>query len=76
MNEFSYLSKSLAGALVVFISKLDGTLWLFVDYHELNTIMMNNQYSFLLMDMIFDRFNAAQIFTNIHVKNAHYHFQI
>jgi hypothetical protein len=51
-------SKSLAGALILFAPKKDGSLRLYVDYQGLNTITIKNRYSLPLIQS--DRFKHGK----------------
>ncbi len=75
-NGFIRPSKSFSGAPVLFTPKPDGTLRLCVDYRELNSMTIKNQYPFPLIDKIFDRLSIAQVFTKNDMKNAYYRLQI
>jgi hypothetical protein len=62
-------SKSLAGALILFILKAHGKgLHLCIDYRELNMITVLNRYSLPLMNELRDRFQGAKLFTKIDLK--------
>ena len=43
-NGFIKPSKSLAGAPIFFDKKPNGSFWLYVDYHELNNLIIKNRY--------------------------------
>ncbi len=61
---------------MLFTPKPDGTLRLYVDYNELNSMKIKNQYPLPLIDEILDRLSVAQVFTKIDVKNAYYRLRI
>ena len=42
------------GALVIFMKKKDGSLWLCIDYRQLNKVMVKNRYPLLRIDDLFD----------------------
>ena len=42
------------GAPVLFVKKKDGTLWLCIDYKELNKVTVKNKYPFSRIDELFD----------------------
>ena len=42
-------------ALVLFILKKNGKLWLYINYRKLNTITKKDQYVLLLIDKLRDR---------------------
>jgi hypothetical protein len=43
------------GVLILFISKLNGKLCLYIHYHELNAVTMKNSYPLPLMDKLRDQ---------------------
>ena len=40
---------------MLFVKKKNGTLWLCVDYRQLNKMTMKNKYSFPIIDDLFDQ---------------------
>ena len=48
-NGFIHPSKSLASSPILFNKKLNGSLWLYVDYRDLNNITIKNRYPLLLV---------------------------
>ncbi len=58
-NGFIRPSKSLAGAPVLFTSKRDGTLRLYVDYRGLNFRTIKNRNPLPLIDEILDRLSGT-----------------
>jgi hypothetical protein len=65
-----------AGALILFILKKDGSLRLYVDYRDLNKIIIKNRYSLPLMEEILDRFSGAAIYTKFNLKETYYRIRI
>ena len=43
------------GALVLFVKKKDGSMPHFIDYRELNKVMIKNKYPLSLIDDLFDQ---------------------
>ena len=62
-NGFIRPSKSLAGALIFFDRKPNGSLRLCVDYQGLNNITIKNQYLLFLIGKSLDRLGRARRFT-------------
>jgi hypothetical protein len=63
------LSKSLAGAPILFIPKAHGKgLRLCIDYRGLNKITVFNRYLLRLMNELRDRIQGAKLFTKIDLK--------
>ena len=69
-------SKSLAGVLILFVLKLDGTIRLYIDYRGLNKITIKNRYLLLLVSKMLDRLSRAKIFTKLDLQDAYYRLRI
>jgi len=54
-------------ALMFFIKKKDGSLWLVQDYHTLNAITIKNRYPLLLISELISQLHRAQYFTKLDV---------
>ena len=52
---FIYSSISLVAAPILFIKKLRGGIWFYIDYRGFNTIIIKNQYPILLIYKTFKR---------------------
>ena len=50
------------GALMLFVKKKDGTLWLCVDYRQLNKMTVKNKYLLPRIDDLFDQLKGASVF--------------
>ena len=62
---FIHPSVSLWGAPVLFVKKKDSTLWLCVDYRQLNKMTVKNKYPLPRIDDLFDQLKGASIFSKI-----------
>ena len=60
-------SKSPIAALVFFIKKKDGLLWLVQDYHALNAVTVKNRYSLPLISKLVSQLCGARYFTKLNV---------
>jgi len=69
-------SKSLAGVLILFVLKLDGTIRLYIDYRGLNKVTIKNRYLLLLVSEMLDRLSRAKIFTKLDLRDAYYRLRI
>ncbi len=58
------------------MDKKDGKLKMGIDYHDLNKIIINNNYPLPHIDNLFDRFNGAKYFNQIHLKSGYYQIYI
>jgi hypothetical protein len=65
-----------AGTPILFILKKDGSLRLYVNYRDLNKIIIKNRYPFPLMGEILDRLNGAAVYTKLDLKEAYYKIRI
>ena len=53
------------GALVLFVSKNDGSLRMYIDYRLLNKVRIKNKYPILWIDDLFDQLQGASHFSKI-----------
>jgi hypothetical protein len=61
---------------ILFISKKNGSLRLYVDYRDLNKITIKNRYSFPLIEKILNRLNEIIIYTKFDLKEIYYKIRI
>jgi len=59
--------KSPMAALVFFIKKKDGSLWLVQDYQTLNSMMVKNKYPLPLISELVSQLRGARYFTKLNV---------
>ena len=69
-------SKSLIGILILFIPKKDDSFKLYIDYRSLNSIIVKNHYSLLLITKIINRVIKAKYFSKIDLKDVYYYLRI
>ena len=60
-------SKSSMAALVFFIKKKDGLLWLVQDYQALNSMIVKNKYPFPLISKLMFQLYRARYFTKLDI---------
>jgi hypothetical protein len=53
------------GAPVIFVRKKDGSWRLCIDYHQLNKVMIKNQYLLPRIDDLFDQMKGAMCFQRL-----------
>jgi hypothetical protein len=70
------LSKSPAGAPILFVPKKDGSLRLCVDYRGLNRVTVKNRYPLSQISKIIDRVAGAKFFSEIDIMEAYYRIRI
>lgn len=71
-NIFICPFKSPAGALILIVWKLNGNLYLYVDYRNLNNLTIKSRYLLLLIDDLLDRFGQAKQFNRFDLKNVYH----
>ena len=65
-----------AESSILFIKKQDSSLRLFINYYELNRIMIKNHHSLPLIDEILNRVSESKCFTKLDLHNAYHHICI
>ena len=63
LNGFFCLFKSLADAFIFFAPKTNGSLWLYIDYQDLNNLTIKNCYLLLLINKFPYQLSWAKQFT-------------
>jgi hypothetical protein len=69
-------SSSHLGAPVIFVSKMDGTQRLCVDYLALNEVTVKNKYPLPRIDDLFDQLRGACVFSKIDIRSGHHQLKI
>ncbi|CAP79987.1 Pc12g03600 [Penicillium rubens Wisconsin 54-1255] len=69
-------SKSLAGALILFVLKKDRGLRLYIDYRGLNRVSVKNRYPLSLILEILNRLSGVKYFSKVNVKDAYYRIRL
>ena len=69
-------STSPASALVLFVSKKDRTLRLYVDYRGLNAITIKDRCALLLINETLDRLLGVRYYTTLDLKDIYYCIRI
>ena len=62
---FIRLSTSPWGALVLFAKKKEKTLWLCIDYQQLNGATIKNKYPLSMINDFFDQLRGARVYSKI-----------
>jgi hypothetical protein len=60
------------GALVIFVSKKDGTQRLCVNYRALNEVTVKNKYLLPRIDDLFDQLHGACVFSKIDLQSRYH----
>ena len=61
---------------MLFVKKKDGTLWLCVDYRQLNKMTMKNKYPLPRVDDLFDQLKGGSLFSKIDLRSGYHQFRI
>jgi hypothetical protein len=60
------------GTPVLFVKKKDGTLWLCIDFRQLNKITWRNKYPLPRTDDLFNQIKGAKIFSKIDLRSIYH----
>jgi len=63
---------SFVEASVLFVLKKDDSLWLYINYCELNKTTVKNHHSLLLINEILNQLSDIKIFIKLDLKNVYY----
>jgi hypothetical protein len=61
---------------VLFVSKLNGKLRIYVNYRQFNTIIVKNRYTLSLIHEMQDRIKRSKIFIKIDIRKGYYKIRI
>ena len=75
-NGFIRALKLLAGALILFVRKPNGSLCLCVNYHWLNNLTIKNRYPLPLIGKFLDWLSQAKQFTQLDLTSVYYWIRI
>lgn len=64
------------GVPVIFVKKKDGSLWLCIDYRQLNKVTIQNHYPLPWIDDLFDQVKGAKVFSKIDLKFRYHQLRI
>jgi hypothetical protein len=73
---FIHPSSSPWGALVLFVSKKDGSRRMCVDYRSLNEVTIKNKYPLPRIEDLFDQMKGAKIFSKIDLRSGYHQLKI
>ena len=69
-------STSSVGSFILFVSKKNNNLRLYVDYRGLNKVTIKNRHSLSLISETLDRLNEVKRFTKLDLKNTYHRIRI
>ena len=64
------------GAPVLFVKKKDGTLWMCIDYRQINKVTVKNKYTLPRIEDLFDQLRGASIFSKIDLRSGYYQLRV
>nr|GFB06953.1 putative reverse transcriptase domain-containing protein [Tanacetum cinerariifolium] len=64
------------GASVLFVKKKDGSLWMCIDYRELNKLTVKNQYPLLRIDDLFDQLQGSSVYSKINLRSGYQQLRV
>ena len=73
---FIVLSNTPFASPVLFVSKLNGSLYFYVDYRKLNSITCKDQYPLPLIDKTLARISNTKIFTKLDIRQVFYRIRL
>jgi hypothetical protein len=65
-------SSSPCGCLALFVKKKDQTLRMCVDYRPLNEVTIKNKYPLPRIDILFDQFVGAKVFSKTDLRSGYH----
>nr|GEV07151.1 putative reverse transcriptase domain-containing protein [Tanacetum cinerariifolium] len=69
-------SSSPRGAPMLFVKKKDGSFRMFIDYRELNKLIVKNRYSLPRIDDLFDQLQGSQFFSTIDLRSGYHQLRV
>jgi hypothetical protein len=69
-------SSSPWGCPALFVKKKDGSLRMWVDYRPLNAVTIKNKYSLPRIDVLFDQWAGAKVFSKIDLRSGYHQIKI
>ena len=64
------------GVPVLFVKKKDGTLWMCIDYRQINKVTVKNKYLLPRIEDLFDYLKGASVFSKIDLRSGYYQLRV
>nr|GEV02908.1 putative reverse transcriptase domain-containing protein [Tanacetum cinerariifolium] len=69
-------SSSPWGASVLFVKKKDGSLWMCIDYIELNKLTVKNRYPLPIINDLFDQLQGSSVYSKIDLRSGYHQLRV
>ena len=63
-------------APVLFVKKKDGTLWMCIDYRQINKVIVKNKYPLPRIEDLFYQLQGAGVFSKIDLRSEYYQLRV
>jgi hypothetical protein len=73
---FIHPSSLLWGASVLFVKKKDGSMRMYIDYHELNKVTIKNRYHLPRIDDMLDQLQGGGMFSKIDLRSDYHQVRV
>ena len=64
------------GAPVLFVKKKDDTLWMCIDYRQINKVIVKNKNPLPRIEDLFDQLKGASVFSKIDLRSGYYQLRV
>ena len=64
------------GAPILFVKKKDGTLWMCIDYQQINKVTVKNKYPLPRIEDLFYQLKGAGVFSKIDLQSGYYQLRV
>ena len=61
---------------MLFTKKKDKTLWLCINYRQLNRVTIKNRYHFPRIDHLFDQLRGAQVYSKVYLHTSYHQLRV
>ena len=61
---------------ILFVKKKNGTLRMFIDYRQINKVIVKNKYLLPIIEDLFDQLKGASVFSKIDLRSRYYQLRV